>query len=304
MVMTIPYTNKIKVLSRIAPPLAAPGPGSPVQETRGAVIAVEGSDTRAVAEVGRFLEDYLNRDAECAVKTWTSSPASKAEPVEKGKESSVDVKMSGPEDRSTVTPSSSSSNDKFIAYLDEMHAWHERSIEISKYITATPSTTYGSTNTSPAISSHPTSPTNTSVESSVSTSTPAKPRIPVALMPTGFSLTTSDHYASIIPINDAYAPVDHWQWTATLWRGIVGPDLTIYVKTIGPELEDREDMARWGGVEIKLDCGAIIVRTETGANGNGMVEEKILRRLGFEVLEFVRSIGTGAEEGRGPFWRG
>jgi HMG box factor len=49
MVMTIPYVNKIKVLAKISPPLAPPGPASPAQEIRGAVIAVEGSDKEILA---------------------------------------------------------------------------------------------------------------------------------------------------------------------------------------------------------------------------------------------------------------
>lgn len=107
---------------------------------------------------------------------------------------------------------------------------------------------------------------------------------------------------------------------ATLWRGIIGPDLTIYVKTVdinapgsgggggpnGEGMSGREEMNRYGGVEIRHDCRAVIVRVEkgTGSGNNGtvgQVEEKTLRRLGFEVLEFVRS--EGGKEGAG-FGRG
>ncbi len=89
---------------------------------------------------------------------------------------------------------------------------------------------------------------------------------------------------------------------ATLWRGIVGPDLTIYACRAS-----RDELEKHGGVEIRSDCSAIVVRVpETheevkgkgkgrggeghGKEGNGKeMDEKTARRLGFEVLEFVRN---------------
>jgi HMG box factor len=71
---------------------------------------------------------------------------------------------------------------------------------------------------------------------------------------------------------------------ATLWRGIVGPDLTIYVNKVG-----RDELNKMGGVEIRGDCAAIIVRVLEGAN----MDEKTARRLGFEVVEFVRNVESG-----------
>lgn len=71
---------------------------------------------------------------------------------------------------------------------------------------------------------------------------------------------------------------------ATLWRGIVGPDLTIFVTRVGPD-----EMNRLGGVEIRGDCGAIIMRVAE----TGKMDEKTARRLGFEVVEFVRNIEAG-----------
>lgn len=63
---------------------------------------------------------------------------------------------------------------------------------------------------------------------------------------------------------------------ATLWRGIIGPDLTIYAARVG-----KDEQA---GVEIRQDCSAIIVRVDEGKK----MDEKTARRLGFEVMEFVR----------------
>ena len=120
---------------------------------------------------------------------------------------------------------------------------------------------------------------------------------------------------------------------ATLWRGIVGPDLVIYVKAVQAglstpgEREGAEEMARFGAVEVRKDCGAVVVRVPVGTgdgmagapavgganggmnkgvNGTGVegklrVEEATLRRLGFEVLEIIRGgcgVGKGNDGGR------
>ena len=112
---------------------------------------------------------------------------------------------------------------------------------------------------------------------------------------------------------------------ATLWRGIVGPDLTIYVKAL--DVGDREaveELGRFGGVECRWDVGAVVVRVgvpgqgkggregaaaggkdagnggDLGTGGGPGVEEKTLRRLGFEVLEWVRGgMGGGGRAGFG-----
>jgi len=105
---------------------------------------------------------------------------------------------------------------------------------------------------------------------------------------------------------------------ATLWRGIVGPDLTVYVKALdtGGDREAAEELGRFGGVECRWDVGAVVVRVGVagagkgqGDGGNGepaanVVEEKTLRRLGFEVLECVRGGGGGGGGGRAGFGRG
>lgn len=95
---------------------------------------------------------------------------------------------------------------------------------------------------------------------------------------------------------------------ATLWRGIIGPDLTVYVKSVSNDRDDREELQRNGAVEVRTDCRGIVVRVERKEGlglgigmGAGMemhtgVEEKVLRRVGFEVLEFVRGLGSGIDD--------
>jgi HMG box factor len=110
-----------------------------------------------------------------------------------------------------------------------------------------------------------------------------------------------------VPISDAYAPVDHWQWMATLWRGIVGADLVIYVtgKATAGSAQSGEDAvgsgvgagAGAGSVEVR-SSGLVVVKVPVVVGGQGqgqeqemVVDEKMERRLGFEVVEWVRGSG-------------
>lgn len=101
---------------------------------------------------------------------------------------------------------------------------------------------------------------------------------------------------------------------ATLWRGVVGADVTVYIKdrTGGGGVDGYEDGggARLGGgtgVEVRLaDARAIVVRKGgagggCGGKGGPGLGEGALRRVGFEVGEWVRGMGGGGREdgGRG-----
>ncbi|CAL3973468.1 unnamed protein product [Diplocarpon coronariae] len=253
MVMTIPYVAKIKVLTKISPPLAPPGPTSPAQEIRGAVVAIEGPDKALLAEIGSFVTDYLSKDPTFALTSWAVNPV----PT---KRSSSKTDKETP-DSAHETPD----RDPFVAYLSIISSWHTKSLEMIRYIT--------------------TSPTSPPPDASAPALIPQPKILPVALVPGGFSLSSSDAAALRIPINDSYAPVDHWQWMATLWRGIVGPDLTIYAARAG-----RDELARFGGVEVRGDCPCIVVRVPEGP---AKLDEKTARRLGFEVVEFVRNVEAG-----------
>ena len=267
MVMSIPYSNKIRVLAKISPPLARPGPTSPAPDIRGALIAVESADKTLLEEIGKFINEHLRKDPLCAVKTWmaTASPEhtlpwpSDTEMTDSGPHST------SPQSKSPARRASEHADeDPFVSYLSIISEWHKKSAEIVKFITTVP---------------------NSDAAEQESWSSYPNPKVlPVALVPGGFSLTASDAFALRIPINDSYAPVDHWQWMATLWRGIIGPDLTIYAKSV-----DKDEMDRCGGVEIREDCTGIIVRVTDSGN----MDEKTARRLGFEVMEFVRGMDSG-----------
>lgn len=77
-----------------------------------------------------------------------------------------------------------------------------------------------------------------------------------------------------------------------MWRGIVGPDVTVAVEQEG-SVEHKGQQAKGkgnagaaaGDVDVRLeDSRAVVVRVERG----GKVGEGALRRVGFEIGEWVR----------------
>lgn len=325
MVMSIPYMNKLDVLRKISPPLGPPGPASPAAETRGPVIAIEGADAALLKEVRAVIERALRSSGECQLRVWTDPSADQAltppppppptvpppQPPSADGKKGEDVEMAdaaapqkktslaaGPSRHDSVsgggggggktpTPRPGSSSDKIMPaivggpastfdYLRTIMGWHTKSGEIVKYVTSSPA---GRTSPDPDDDhSPPSKPTTTTV--------------PVALIADGFSLTLSDRFASTVAITDPYSPVDHWQWMATLWRGIVGSDLVVYVRAMTADEAARNS----GTVEYRAP-GVMVVRV-----AGDRVDEKTERRLAFEVMEWVRagSFRDGYLFGGGP----
>ncbi|KAL8380707.1 hypothetical protein RB595_005133 [Gaeumannomyces hyphopodioides] len=311
MVMTIPYANKVDTLLNISPPLGPPAPGSPAEaavQTRGPVVAVEGTALALMVAVGEAIRDELERSGECAVGLWRnvegvpgaagSAPARREAEVvvlsdDEGEKEGVgadkqqqqqqqpkagendkaaaggDVEMSGVAHNQTAAEGNKPQQQQqqlrrhqpnpWLAYMSVIQEWHVKSEEMTKFITTKP----------PPLSSD---------------SGNNKPRTPVALIQGGYQLMAADRWATRVPIADAYAPVDHWQWMATLWRGIVGPDLFVYVRKSPPE-----DVEALGVVEFK-GPRLMVVRV-VGAGGQQPLQpdEKTERRVRFEVMEWVRA---------------
>lgn len=248
MVMSVPYTVKIKVLGRITPPFKEPGPSSPAVQVRGGIIAVEGEDQAAVNELTHWLKDFLSKDKDYSPRL--------AEPPKQ------------PEGKGE------SSFEEYLALISE---WHGKSREMIKFIT-----------TPVASPSSPRSPMSDKDEAMKADGTtpptsPAPSPKPVLILPT-YQLRASDIYASRIPIADVYSPMDHWQWMATLWRGTIGPDLTIYIKNADKDREGRD-----GGKLVELNDEVRCLTVVKGENDN--FAEAALRRVGFEVGEWVRGLG-------------
>jgi HMG box factor len=66
---------------------------------------------------------------------------------------------------------------------------------------------------------------------------------------------------------------------ASLWRACVGPDITVYVRECG-----KEEIDRMGAVEVRLqDARTVVLRKAIGRD----IEDKVLRRMGFEIEDFL-----------------
>ena len=335
MVMSISFVNKLRVLERISPPLAA-------EPARGPVIAIEGPDARLLRLVAGVVERALAAaSAEWVVRCWEDSSAAAADPRD-GDENNNDNNNSAANNNNNNNNDNSDNSDNndndnpLTGYLRTITEWHAKSAEIVAFITgAAPA----SQNHRLSSSSSSASTATTSITTAAATNsddatlqqqqeqqhkeqqqqkqqpTTAAARLPIALLPAGFALTLADRHACAVPIADAYAPVDHWQWMATLWRGVVGADLVVHVAPASPlpcsssstpPLPPRsgglgglagEDGPP--GVEVRGE-GLIVVRVPAGnasnnaAGSEGVVDEKMERRLGFEVVEWVRSGGWGS----------
>lgn len=240
-IMGISVSKKLGVLNKICPSLPKSAPGTPGFGSRGPIIAVEGHKDRVLQEVEHAVERALQiAPEEIALKTWNHNFPE-------------DIPVQGvPCEKEEV-----SFEEALPSILQHTIGWHMKSKEMVGHVQR-------KEEGSPLGMSHET------------TSTPA------ALIKGGFSLTVSDKFAcsTVHSINKLYTPVDHWQWMATLWRGIVGPDLIVYVKICSDE-----EISKGRPVEFQERMGAIIVRI---AQNKGL-DEATERRLAFEVIEWMRS---------------
>ncbi|KAJ5908805.1 hypothetical protein N7495_001487 [Penicillium taxi] len=276
-VMTIPFLNKIKVLAKISPPLL-PSFRDSNPPTRGPVIAVDGSDPELVHFTVEYLERLLRREPKYQVRVFD-----------------------GPE---VKPPSENGMGDATVDYLNTISAWHRVSDEVITYVkSVSDSTTSIDSIVTPksdsrqslsprslvpkaaamSLNSPAQSSDHGSEASLISTATSSHHHImPIAIVPR-YQLTTADAFACSIPIHDSYAPLDHWQWMASLWRACVGPDITVYIREC-----TRDELERAGGntVEIRLqDARTIIFRKVVGSPREP--EEKSLKRVGFEIEDFL-----------------
>lgn len=249
---SFPYPNKIKLLGRITPPYKDCDPAnSAFEHGRGAIIAIEGDEPTAVQELSVWLNQYLIKQKEYTPHI--------AEPP--------------------MVPEEGDTPVTFEDYLDLIKEWHGKSKEMIKYIT-TPITSSLEDTSLPEKN-----PNHEATDRKDSASPPDSPASisttkPVIILPT-FQLHASVTYASRIPIEDAYSATDHWQWMATLWRGTVGPDLTIYVKTY-----DAKD----GYAGAKPDMDDAVRCLTVFKEKDGKFAEADLRRVGFEVSEWIKGM--------------
>ncbi|KAJ5605648.1 hypothetical protein N7510_008429 [Penicillium lagena] len=283
-VMTISPLNKIKVLAKISPPLV-PSFRETNPQSRGPVIAVDGQDPELVQIAVEYLERLLKKEAKYQVRVF-EGPEIQA------------PRQGGPE--------AGQMGDGTVEYLNTISAWHRISDEVISFVKSTSSadSSDGKSTATDEESTHsgmspktiipktanmqihsPAHSSENGSEGSVMSSGTAASHhsaVPISLVPR-YQLSTADAFACSIPIADSYAPLDHWQWMASLWRACVGPDITVYIREC-----TREELDGVGGnpVEIRLqDARTVVLRKVLGTARE--LEEKALKRVGFEIEDYL-----------------
>ncbi|PLB38260.1 putative HMG box transcriptional regulator [Aspergillus candidus] len=273
-VMTIPFLNKIKVISKIAPPLT-PSFREGAAQRRGAVIAVEGQDSKLVNAMVEHLNHVLQKEGKYQSRVFPGPKVPTGE------------KYSEPSQAGHGT----------VDYIHTISGWNTVSKDIVRFVapelpeaksvdeeSATPGMS-PKTIIPKTAEMHIRSPSQSSDNGSVSAGSSSGAStcfVPVALVPQ-YQLTTADFFACSVPLNDSYAVLDHWQWMASLWRGCVGADITVYIRDC-----EKEELDRYGGnpVEVRLqDARTVVLRRAAGSTRD--LDEKALKRVGFEIEFFL-----------------
>lgn len=303
--MSMSFRYKVKVLRDLAPP-------APLENTpRGPLVAVEGDSADAVAELAKWLSDELSKGGDLAVTVFDSPDVTLNDSQQKAmvqyhqlaadwlvkSDDIINTISCGP----VVPPIDAAMADAGVAKerttcVAESNI-HERSdINDQENSQDQPPERFASAQASGEDEKMDMdlTPTATHPIPAPSPSTKGSPRQgkPLSII-ANYSLHASNVFACRIRIgmHDPYSPSDHWQWTATQWRGIIGPDLTIYVRdaVLGEPGKPT--------VEISEE-GSLFVVKRSKADGEGMLElePSALRRLGFEVGEWVRAFGAQEKE--------
>ncbi|KAL4792145.1 hypothetical protein BDV19DRAFT_392482 [Aspergillus venezuelensis] len=291
-VNNIPFLSKIKILGQIAPQLPLSfHEGDP--RRRGPVIAVDGQNADLVKTVTEYLHDALQKEGKLHPRIFEGPEISDSQ--REGSAEPVDTAS------------------KQMEYYTQITKWRQISEKIKSFVKVEGSRhpseagsgheeetgPHGSPRISPRtiipkttevnMSSPPESSETGSESAGVATPVATPPEtvtthaesLPVAIVPQ-YQLTTSDAYSCMVPIDDSYSIPDHWQWCASLWRGHVGPDITVYVRECDPQ-----EMKQFGGpVEIRFrDAKTVVVRRLS--NSPKELEEKVLKRLSFEIEDYL-----------------
>lgn len=269
-IMSIQLPKKLALLSKICPPLPCSHQISGAfPQGRGPIIAVEGPNDSLVREVGRSVEKALlvaPKDiAHIALEVWHNDL---------------------PKDIPNHDQVRSDGDAAIVELLDVIPSifqcivdWHAKSKMMSRHVQGGEDnfgTVVHNTDRPKSIRSSG----NNNDRDNDNDNDNKKLSLPVALIQGGFSLTISDRFSCCTSHSVSnYAAVEHWQWMATLWRGITGADLVVYV-----EPSTEEEMSKGKNVELLEKKNAITVRL-TPSRG---LDEATERRLSFEVIEWMR----------------
>ncbi|KAH9826946.1 high-mobility group non-histone chromatin protein [Teratosphaeria destructans] len=282
-IMSMAFQYKVKVLGQVAPP--APKDGTP----RGPLVAIEGDSAAAVAGLGKWLHDELRKGDDLSVRLFDGpdvSANSEDKPMRQCHLLAAEWLAKSDEIVSAIsykpvdTPTDTTMSDSL---LTKEPAQSHRDIDENYDDGEDGSNKDIKTSEPHAPPRPPKTPTIDRMDLDKTSFTPHTK--PVGII-ANFSLHASNVFACRIPIgpHDPYSPSDHWQWTATQWRGVIGPDLTIFVRDAAVGETGKPT------VEMSAEGTLFVVKRVSGEGGE--LEASTLRRLGFEVSEWVRAFGT------------
>ncbi|KAM0720473.1 hypothetical protein Q7P37_004609 [Cladosporium fusiforme] len=297
-IMSMPFDAKLAILRRLAPPSA-------IKENapRGPLIAIEGDNGEAVKSLAKWLSDTLDKDSEVRVKLlespdvtakggkddamaeyhmlaaqWLAMSKTILNELEYNATTPSDTAKACQMDLSSTPVSASASAP--IREVDENYDDEETTPTKSTNGTQNTSSNPKKTSLSEIMDIDDHTHTHNTDHEPPTTTTATHAQKPISILPL-FSLHASNTFACRIPLTH-YAPYDHWSWNATQWRGVVGPDLTIYL---------RDDEAKGkAAVEQFEEERLFVVRRGAGAE-EVEIDGATLRRVGFEVGEWVRGFG-------------
>jgi hypothetical protein len=135
----------------------------------------------------------------------------------------------------------------YSKYLSQVSRWRQRSAEIRKEILS------GTENTS---------------------------NQPALVLINGYIFSRCDSAALRLDAGPS-PPQEHWAWCANIWKGTIGPDLTVYVVQTGQEV---------GGVDFPLPGLVVVKRAQQDKGWDNVIE-----RLGIEhMIRTSREMSTGS----------
>lgn len=301
-IMTMDFSRKVAILRRVAPPgiikKSAP---------RGPFVAIEGDTPEAVKDLGTWLSDTLRKDDDLGISLLEGPKLSTggtkeslmsqyhrlvADWLTKSGEirESLSSKVGSPTDSVMVDAVPTPASKPKGREIDEDYDDTDSSSPKERVVAGADGEYHGreSRKTSDPSAMDVSTPVKTTTDgSNRDTTATGKPVSIIA----NYSLHASNFFACHIPIgsNDPYSAVDHWQWTASQWRGIIGPDLTIYIRDAA-----AGDMGKQSVDIIEEGNLFVVKRTKAEGKETSEIEASTLRRLGFEVSEWVRAFGANA----------
>ncbi|KAK2878211.1 hypothetical protein FQN49_001060 [Arthroderma sp. PD_2] len=278
--MTIPFLSKISLLSKGSPSFTSCSSlGS--EHAGGAVVAIEGQDPELITYVAEYLNNALSCDDGRNVRIFKGPEAGAPTALGDTRAAAGNFletifswyKISGRiidflNDRfsSTAQPppcdEESKSNASLQSIIPKTEDLHLTSADSSE-IVYTP-------NSSETVHT----PTSSSSDSAFR----------IALVPR-YQLATTEAHVCSTSTSGSHDPIDHWERMAVQWGSCVGPDITVYIRDC-----DQDEMSRYGEgnpVENRLnDVRTLVIRRLISSTEG--IDEKALRRVGFEVKEFLR----------------